>query len=293
MNRPGLLVAGCGFVGLEVARLFHRGGWNVVGVTHSAESARALVNEPFAVTACDFTCRTELQAHPEWKGLEAIVHCASSGRGGEEAYRRVYFEGARLILSELEPQRLLFTSSTSVYAQNDGGWVDESSPAEPSRDTGRILRETEEIVLAARGVVVRLGGIYGPRRSVLLRRFLRGEARIEGGGHRYVNQIHRDDAASAIHRLIEDGPTGVFNAVDDEPLSQREIYEWLASHFQRPVPLAGDVDPNRKRGVTNKRVSNARLRGIGWEPRYPSFRDAVMADHTLAAEDPIPDKRSN
>ncbi|MEO8352857.1 MAG: NAD-dependent epimerase/dehydratase family protein [Chthoniobacteraceae bacterium] len=282
MTRPGILVAGCGFVGLEVARLFYRGGWPVVGVTHSEESARALAHEPFAVTACDFTRREQLQAHPEWKGLAAIVHCASSGQGGAEAYRRVYFDGARLLLSELEPRRLLFTSSTSVYAQNDGGWVDETSPAEPLRETGRMLRETEDLVLAAQGTVLRLGGIYGPQRSVLLRKFLRSEARMEGGGLRYVNQIHRDDAARAIVRLVDANQSGVFNGVDNEPLSQRELYEWLAHHFKRPVPIEGDVDPNRKRGVTNKRVRNTKLRAIGWEPRYPSFREAVIADPTLA-----------
>jgi nucleoside-diphosphate-sugar epimerase len=211
------------------------------------------------------------------------VHCASSGQGNAEAYHRIYFEGARLLLSELKPQRLIFTSSTSVYAQNDGGWVDETSPAEPCRETGQILRATEELVLAARGVVLRLGGIYGPQRSVLLRKFLAGEARIEGGGQRYVNQIHRDDAASSIVRLIEGDRSGIFNGVDNEPLAQRELYEWLAHHFQRPVPIEGEIDSTRKRGVTNKRVSNAKLRAVGWEPHYPSFREAVIADPTLAA----------
>jgi nucleoside-diphosphate-sugar epimerase len=215
--------------------------------------------------------------------VDTIVHCASSGRGGPEEYRQVYLEGIRALYFLLEPRQLIFTSSTSVYAQNDGSWVDEDSPAEPQRETGRILVEAEKFVLARGGAVARLAGIYGPRRSVLLQKFLTGEAVIEDGGARFINQVHRDDAASAFFRLAATRAQGVFNVADSTPASQRETYAWLAEHFGRALPPEGTADVDRKRGVTNKRVSNAKLLSLGWTPRYASFRAAVESDPELVA----------
>ena len=273
-----VLIAGCGFVGVATARLFHEHGWEVLGLTHSPESAQALSAEPYRVTPVDLADAAAVRQLGS--GWNAVVHCASSGRGGADAYRQVYLQGARHLLA-LRPERLLFTSSTSVYAQVDGSIVTEESLAEPDRETGRLLRETEAEVLAAGGIAARLAGIYGPARSVLLRKFFNGDARIEGDGSRWINQVHRDDIASAIFHLISSGSSGIFNVNDNEPLQQRAIYEWLAQRFGRPVPPSGPIDPNRKRGVTNKRVSNARLRATGWEPRFPNFFTAVEQDAGL------------
>jgi nucleoside-diphosphate-sugar epimerase len=276
-----VFIAGCGFVGLAAARLFHAAGWEVAAATHSPESAEKLRGEPFRVLAVDIADRAALGALAELRGVEVAVHCASSGRGGVEAYRRVYLDGVRALHFMLAPARIVFTSSTSVYAQNDGSVVTEESPAEPERETGQVLRAAEDFVLARGGVVARLAGIYGPGRSVLLRKFLSGEAVIEDGGTRVVNQIHRDDAAAALCALA--GQSGIFNVADDTPLTQREVYAWLAGRFARPLPPDGPVDPHRKRGVTSKRVSNARLRALGWAPQFPSFREAVRADGSIAA----------
>ncbi|MDB6148898.1 MAG: dependent epimerase/dehydratase family protein [Chthoniobacter sp.] len=281
---PRVLIAGCGFVGLATARLFHNGGWEVIGCTHSGESAARLQEEPFMVEACDFADRSALAAKASgWRGFNAVIHCASSGKGGVEAYRRVYLEGARNLSELLEPARLVFTGSTSVYAQTTGEWVTEESAAEPDRETGKVLRETEELVLATGGAVARLAGIYGPGRSVLLRKFLADEALIEGGGERWINQVHRADIAAALLTLVQSGARGLFNVSDDQPIRQRELYAWLAERFHRPLPPSGPVDSNRKRGWTNKRVSNSRLRALGWAPRYPSFFDAVANDRELVA----------
>ncbi len=274
---PRVVIAGCGFVGLAAARLFHGAQWSVLGLTHSAESAEALKGEAFSVIRCDISDADSVRGVKAWLGVtpDVVIHCASSGRGGADAYRTVYLGGARNLLSVLAPQRILFTSSTSVYAQTDGGIVTEDSPAEPPRETGALLRETEELVLANGGIIARLAGIYGPGRSVLLRKFLSGEAVIEGDGGRIVNQIHRDDIASALLTLAQRGESGIYNVSDDAPMPQREIYERLARHFSMPLPSHGPIDPNRKRGWTSKRVSNAKLRALGWAPGFPSFFDAV------------------
>ena len=271
-------IAGCGFTGLATARLLHARGWRVIGGTHSRESADVLASEAFSVIACDITDRAALSQLPP---VDAVVHCASSGRGGVEQYRAVYLEGARALAETLAPGQFIFTSSTSVYAQTDGSLVTEDSASEPDRETGRILRETEDFVVASGGCVARLAGIYGPARSVLLKKFFSSEAVIEGDGERVINQVHRDDIAAALVHLLEGNARGIFNVCDDEPMTQRAVYAWLAARFQKPLPPTGPIDPNRKRGWTSKRVSNAKLRALGWTPRYPSFRDAVAHDPEL------------
>lgn len=213
--------------------------------------------------------------------FNAILHCASSGRGGVEAYRGVYHDGARHLVEALAPALLVFTSSTSVYAQTSGEWVTEESLAEPQRDTGRVLRLAEDLVLSSGGSVARLAGIYGPGRSVLLKKFLANEAVIENDGSRWINQVHRDDIAAALVLLVETNGRGTFNVNDDAPLQQRAIYEWLSRRFHRSLPPPGPIDPNRKRGWSNKRVSNAKLRALGWQPRFPSFFEAVENDLEL------------
>ena len=145
--------------------------------------------------------------------------------------------------------------------------------------------ETEEFVRARGGVVARLAGIYGPGRSALLRKFLGGEAVLDPAGDRFVNQVHRDDIASALLLLLkrnrettlpgEGSSARIFNVSDNHPATQRECYEWLASNLDRPVPPRGAAPAKRKRGESNKRVSSTRLQALGWSPRYPTFQVAM------------------
>jgi nucleoside-diphosphate-sugar epimerase len=279
-----VLIAGCGFVGLAAARLFIQRGWEVTGCTHSPESAARLSGEPFPVLACDLAEEAAVEALGSIGPVDAVIHCASSSRGGAEQYRRVYLDGTRHLARVFPAATLLFTSSTSVYAQTDGGWVTEESPAEPGRETGQLLRAAEDLVIGQNGVVARLAGIYGPGRSVLLRKFFDGTAMIEGDGGKWINQAHRDDIASALVQLVCSGAQGIFNVNDDRPLAQRDLYAWLAERFQRELPPSGPIDLNRKRGWTNKRVSNEKLRATGWQPRFPSFFDAVEHDPALVRE---------
>jgi nucleoside-diphosphate-sugar epimerase len=111
-----------------------------------------------------------------------------------------------------------------------------------------------------------------------MRKFLSGEAIIEGDGLRWINQIHRDDAARAIVHLLSTSVTpGIYNVSDNTPATQSEVYAWLADYFHRPLPPTGNPDLNRKRGWTSKRVSNAKLRESGWQPAFPSYRDAIAS----------------
>jgi nucleoside-diphosphate-sugar epimerase len=280
-----LLLCGHGYLGQAISRDFLAAGWEVTALSRGS-GILPQASPGLRELTCDLSSAADiaaLEVAPDF-----IIHCASSGRGGAEAYRAVYFDGCRHLLHRFPGIPLLFTSSTSVYAQTDGAEVTEESPAEPDRETGRILRETEDLVLSHGGIITRLSGIYGPGRSVILKKFLSGEAIIEEDGRRFLNQIHRDDAAAAILQLARlPSATGnrqastagqqLFNLSDSHPLSQLATYQGLARSFHRPLPPTGPRDSDRKRGWTHKRVSNAKLRALGWEPRYPSFLDAVEA----------------
>ena len=268
---PRILIAGCGYVGQAAADLFHGRGWKVEGWTASVESAGQLATKPYAVRAVDITNTAGVSALGE--EFDVIVHCASSGGGDAEKYRRIYLEGARTILGAFPQARLIFTSSTSVYAQQHGVLVDETSPANPVHEKGRVLREAEELVLAGHGIVARLAGIYGPGRSFLLRTFLAGEAVLDRENDRVINQAHRDDIASALVLLAERGADlegQIYNVVDDQPILTSAAYQWLSAHLERSLP-AGKIATGRKRGDSNKRISNKKLRALGWEPRFPNF----------------------
>ena len=277
------VIIGCGFIGSALAKRLAGAGWRVTGWTGSEKSARTLVDEPYDAVACDVG---DEEAVREFFGHQPapdiLVDCVSSSRGDEAVYRRVYLDGIRHLTAHARPGRLIFTSSTSVYGQTDGSIVSEESPAAPESETGRILLETERIALANGGIVARLAGLYGPGRSVVLERFLSGTAVIEEEGARYLNQVHRDDVVSALVFLLTAGEAaGIYNVCDDRPMTQLECYEWLATRFNRPVPPRGERQQHRKRAWTNKRVSNARLRALGWKPKYPSFKDAMRDDREL------------
>jgi nucleoside-diphosphate-sugar epimerase len=182
------------------------------------------------------------------------------------------------LLDVFSNTKILFTSSTSVYAQRDSSWVTEESETKPLRETSRILLEVEKLILEKGGIVARLAGIYGPQRSALLSKFLNGTATIDPNNDRFVNQVHRDDIASALFLLLN-SETGVsaqiYNVVDDQPLLQSECYAWLAQRLDRPLPTIRKSEQPRKRGDTNKRVSNAKLRQLNWIPDYPTFGNAM------------------
>ena len=216
-----------------------------------------------------------------WKTVAAcdrVVHGASSGRGGVDAYREVFLEGARLMNVHQPAARRLLVSSTSVYGQTGGEWVTEESTAGPAIETGKVLREAERVALAVGAIVVRSAGIYGPGRTVLLEKLKRGEAIIEGDGSRWMNQVHRDDLVAAIALLLERGEPGqIYNVADDAPVRQRDYYAWCSERLMLPLPPSGPANPHKKRGNTNKRVSNTKLRALGWKPKFPSFKEGIAS----------------
>ena len=273
---PRVLIAGCGYVGEATADLFHSAGWNIEGWVHSKESAARLSVKPYPIRVIDLSQGGHVAKRAG--AFDMVIHCASSRGGGAEAYRQIYLNGARHLLETFPQAKILFTSSTSVYAQRDGAWVTEESETKPVREASRVLLDVEELILEKGGIVARFAGIYGPHRSALLSKFLNGTATIDPIVDRFVNQVHRDDIASALFLLLHrEAQTSakIYNVVDDQPLLQSECYHWLAQRLNRPLPPTRKSEQPRKRGDTNKRVSNAKLHQLGWTPDYPTFVDAM------------------
>jgi nucleoside-diphosphate-sugar epimerase len=274
------LIIGCGYVGLPLALRLQKLGHDVHAWVRSMDSAAMLAEYRFSEIITGSVAEEKV-----WAGLnrdfDIVIHCASSSGGGEPAYEEVFLQGARMMGAGQPRARRLFVSSTSVYGQSAGEMVTEESAAEPVTATGRILREAERAALASGTTVVRSTGIYGPNRGVLFEKFRRGEAVIEGDGLRWINQIHQRDLVSAVEHLIDKGATGeIYNATDDMPVTYHDYYAWCSDFLGKPMPPHGPVNVNRKRGLTNKRVSNAKLRATGWAPHYPSFREGLSADHS-------------
>jgi len=268
-----LAVVGLGYLGRAVAELAHATGWQVTGITASPPAGDAAFEE----ASFDLTDADAVRAFFAGRPAYDWTVCSVSTKGGDpEAYRRLYLGGCQHLAEA--GQRVAFVGSTSVYGQKSGEWVSETSPTEPAASTGTVLLEAEQAALATGGLVVRMAGLYGPGRSVLMRKFLEGSATLEAGGGRWINQAHRDDAAAALVHLMSRDAPGIYNLADNSPLTQREVYTFLAEHFARPLPPEGPATSGKRRGSSNKRVSNRRLRETGWEPRYPDFRSAVKAE---------------
>ena len=286
------LIVGCGYVGFPLAVELARQGHEVFGLRRSTSADAALTAAGIKPLQADITQPDTLTKLPQ--NFDWVVNCVASGGGGVAEYRQLYLQGMRNLIAWLMPAgtaprpRLVYTSSTGVYGQNDGSLVDETSPTEPATETAKVLVETEKFLLAAGrekkfpAMILRAAGIYGPERGYLLKQFLRGEARIEGTGARTLNMIHRDDLIQAIIAALERGRAGeIYNAVDNEPVSQREFFQWLAGKLGRPLPpvmTENDAAP-RKRGLTNKRISNRKLRTeLGFPFAHPDFRSGYSAE---------------
>lgn len=283
-----VLIVGCGYVGVEAGRQWADRGAHVEGVRRSLEGAEELEDAGITLRLGDVTRREDVLAWPgEW---DVVVNAVSSSRGGIDVYRRVYGEGSEHLLAWIAGGRVgryIHLSSTSVCGQIDGSWVDESSATTPTSETSRLLVSTEQRLMAAHAdsglpvSVLRVAGIYGPGRGYQLQQLVRGEARIQGDGRRWVNMVHRDDVARAIRAVSESGSAGrIYNVVDDEPVAQGDFVTWLAREHGFPVPPVASEEENaaRKRGLTHKRVRNARLRSeTGWAPAFPTFREGYRA----------------
>ncbi len=283
-RKKRVLIAGYGYVGSLVGHMLVKQGFEVIALSRTMPEA--LLTQPHPDIhwfPADLTSKESLSS---LRGeFEYALFSASSSRGGGEDYRRVYCDGLSNIMDLLQDSirgSFIYLSSTGVYGQNDGGWVDETMPTQPESETGQVLVEAEQRLVQLHrscgfpGMVLRLSGIYGPGRGYAWKRIQQGNAVIEAPGNRWVNMIHREDAASAVVSVFQKGQRGaIYNVTDDTPVPQLEFYQWLANTSGYPMPKIVEHDPLKpsKRQVTHKRISNRKLRQLaGFSLKYPSYQ---------------------
>ncbi len=211
------------------------------------------------------------------EGPEIIVLTLTPGERSPEAYRARYLAVVETLLTELQqtqpaPRRIFFVSSTSVYGQSAGEWVTEASPAEPSSDTAKVLRECEARLWQAEVpvTVIRFSGIYGPGRWHLLKQVVAGRA----GNAAWTNRIHSEDCAGVIAWLIkavfaERPLPSLLLASDAQPVRAHDVRQWLANAMHCRLSPSEQSD-----GVTlGRRCDSSQLRALGYSFQYPGYRE--------------------
>jgi nucleoside-diphosphate-sugar epimerase len=269
-----ILIAGCGDLGMRVAqRLLARG-----------DEVYALRRHPPASDDSglrwlrgDLTSAAPWEALPQ--GITQVVYLPTPDARVEDAYRAVFVDGLRHLLATLAPDgpmRVLFVSSTAVYGEQGGEWVDETTSPAPPGFNGRVLLEAERLLAATplRSIVLRLAGLYGPGRLQLIERLRAAQVSAPHEPVHWANRIHVDDAASAIvHLLNLYDPLPLYLGVDDTPLPLHVLYQYLATLIHAPIVPDGSPPA----GIGSKRLSNARLRASGFPLRWPDAREGYAA----------------
>jgi nucleoside-diphosphate-sugar epimerase len=275
-----ILIAGCGYVGTALGLRLKAVGHTVWGIRRSAEGLPSGIGH----VAADLTVPETLADLPP--ALDVVFYTAAPNGTEDAAYRAIYVDGLRHVLEALErqhqsPQRVLLTSSTAVYAQTSGEWVDETSPTEPQHFSGRRVLEGERVLLEGPfpATVLRLGGIYGPGRTGLIERVRQGLATCRESPPLFTNRIHRDDCAGALHHLMTLPEADVcYIGVDHEPAEYCDVLRWLAAQLGAPPPrLEASAEMDSRRHRTNKRCRHDKLIASGYVFRYPTFRDGYAA----------------
>jgi len=279
MSAPTVLIAGCGDVGSRLATQLLTAGWEVHGLRRDVSRLpKGVIGVAGDLFDKDCPATWPIGA------VDYLVYCAAATDHDEAGYRAAYVQGLEHVLEWLNdygqmPNRLLFVSSSSVYGQQEGEWVDETSPAVAAGYSGRVMLEAEQLALKS-GIaasIVRLTGIYGPGREWLLTQVRRGY-RVAVEPPLYATRIHADDAAGLMACLLEADRRGValddiYIGVDDTPAALADVVGWLREYLG--VTEWADDDSVRRTG--SKRCSNARAKALGWTPKYPSFREGYAA----------------
>jgi nucleoside-diphosphate-sugar epimerase len=263
-----VLLAGCGDLGLRVAALLRARGDEVFALRRQPTD-----DDVVRWVQADLTRPETLVTLPQ--GITQLVYLPTPGGRDETAYRAIFVEGLQHVLHALDIaslQRVLLVSSTAVYGEHGGAWVDENTPPSPPGFNGRVLLEAEQWLASqpVRSIVLRLAGLYGPGRLQLIERLHDGRAEAPREAVHWANRMHVDDAAAAMaHVLALPDPQALYVGVDDMPLPLRELYEYLAALIDAPEVADGPAPP----GVGSKRLSNARLRASGFTLHWPDARE--------------------
>lgn len=275
LSSLNILIAGCGYIGTALALDLATAGHAVWGLRRHPDRLPVAI-QPWAA---DLTQPETLQHFPA--AFDVVFYTAGSNGSNDMAYRAAYVDGLHNLITALSqqrqaPRRIFFTSSTGVYAQSHGAWVDEDSPTEPVRYSGKRLLEGERLLLASSfpATVVRLAGIYGPGRTRLIDGVRQGTAVYSETSPLYMNLIHRDDCVGVLRYLMRlRWPESLYIGVDHRPIERGTLLRWLAGQMGLPAPHLASPDAlglgTHRSG--NKRCRNARLVSAGYTFRYPTY----------------------
>lgn len=263
-----ILIAGCGDLGIQLGLELAENGHEVYGLRRDGSQI------PAPIHAISADLNQELLALPQQ--LDYVFFMASAGKYNDFAYYQAYVSGLKNLLKGLAGQsikRLFFTSSSSVFSQNDGEWVTEESEAEEHGFSSKRLLEGEKLALKSSWptTVIRFGGIYGPGRTHIIDQVMKGKAHCMEDV--YSNRIHSEDCVGVFKHLMSlDQPEALYIGVDDQPTLSCEVYEWLAEQLN--VGTIERTEPTEKSRLmrSNKRLSNAKLRATGYEFKYSTYQ---------------------
>jgi nucleoside-diphosphate-sugar epimerase len=279
MSAPSVVIAGCGDVGSRLASQLLAAGWEVHGLRRNV----ARLPEGVIGIAGDLFNK---ECPDTWPigGVDYLVYCAAATDHDEAGYRKAYVQGLQHVLEWLgdygqEPKHIVFVSSSSVYGQQNGEWVDETSPTQAVGYSGQVMLEAEQVAFDSGipATTVRLTGIYGPGREWLLSQVRQGY-RVAVEPPLYGNRIHVDDAAGLLAYLLLHVEQGgalekVYIGVDNAPAPLAEVVDWLRGYLG-VTEWAEDASVRR---AGSKQCSNARAKALGWSPTYPSYREGYAA----------------
>ncbi len=285
MNR---LVLGCGYLGLRVARLWKSQGDEVYAVTRCQNNAELMKQEGIIPLIADITEPKSVSRLPK---TDTVLFSVGMDRKKYDSVHNVYVNGLKNVLSGISevPSQFIYISSTGVYGNFDGAWIDENSPTAPAREGGKACLAAEEILrngrFAAQSCILRFAGIYGPQR-VPTKALIESQQWKKISSDGFLNLIHVDDGANIIQKVAERAIAGeIFNVSDGNPPKRKEYYQFIAEQLGLPeIPWKETEAANENtRSGSNKRVSNKKLVGqLGNLFHYENFqmglRQAITFD---------------
>jgi nucleoside-diphosphate-sugar epimerase len=276
------LILGCGYLGRHVAALWREQGHRVIAATRNAQHLPKDV-EPIV---CDVLDPASLRALPQ---VDTVLYAIGFDRTSGATMRAVYVDGLANVFEHLPaPERFIYISSSSVYGQTDGGWVDESAPTAPVEESGRIVLDAEAVLRAKlpSAIILRFAGIYGPGRLLRRQTIEKGEP-IVGDADKWLNLIHVEDGAAAALAAEQRGQPGrIYNVCDDHPVRRRYFYAALATALGAPAPHFSPLPPGEGPGVrvlpphekAHRRINNRRMKGeLSVALRYPDYDQGLRA----------------
>ncbi len=277
-------IVGCGRVGIGCARLLGEAGHQVTGLRRNVNALpNWLQHQRIDVLDKDSVRVLESLAP------DLVIYQVTAAGFNEDAYRAAYVNGVANVVDVIGSldARLLFVSSTGVYHQSNGSWVDEDSPVAPVTFNGQLMLEGERLGATLAGSnAVRFSGIYGPDRLRLIEQVRASNWSIDETG--WTNRIHTADCAQALFHIatlmlssdITDNVPGVWLASDSAPARRCDVMAYIAQLTGVSVPHLSDTDSvsnartsgKSSRRAGSKRCSNRKLLNSGFQFKYPNFR---------------------